>query len=332
MAAGLTVAAAFAISPEESRALRAAPRVGSFEATLAAAGRVERDRALELVVLGDSRALKIDAPAIAKLAGLDPTLAINAASISGDWVTSYAMFRALEPHMDAQTVVLVGVSEYWLEGGASAFGLLPARAEYFDLGTPLLGIGSFFPVNTVRGERVAKLRRRAEMVVWRVRSLVTGEVRPASGNPNTDIGPGGLALANVDLWFAPIDDGARRRLIRMGDRFLASMSGRARRTALVELPNPAVRDDYVAAHYPGRRERFDASLRSLSARRDIAIIDLRSELPDKSFYEDFHHLGKGGVERVSELLAPEVRRLAPGGPIGDAESQAHGAQASSFPR
>lgn len=300
LAAGLLFAAnLWPVEPNE--------RQLSYEQRVAAVEERPGDDPLELLVLGDSRAMLVDAPLLCASLGFEPDRCANAASVSGDWVTAIAGADRLARHLKPSTTVVVGISEYWLEleDLDTRLGILPGEAAYADLGLWGVWLEAKVPMSAARARRVQKVRRWAER---RARVWFPGIV-PFVEEEGADLFTAGLDRSNVELWFGSTSDEGARERREVAARALDLLRTRAPHLVVLYMPNPEVRDRWVDGRYPGRRARFFSSIQELTAERRIPFIDLSQVVREVPYYRDFHHLADENHALITPLVAAELAEL-----------------------
>lgn len=292
--------------------------------------RLSATEPLDLVLLGDSRLRQFDvAPLCEALIG-EQGRCFNAASTSGSWVTVHDLFGHLGTRIDEETVVVVGVSDYWLEmGGRHGIGILPRSLAYLELGDPATALASFIPLSVVRGTiragvHAALKRRGRELARWIAlrthraeelespaehRKEIPAEAPAApSSKPKRNQPAWLLRQSSVDHWYAEGSEEDRAHHMRHGRRALTRMSEVSRNVVLLYVPNPRSRERYVDDRYPGRRARFFAALEQLGRELDLPVINLSGRIEGDRFYNDFHHLNERGVRAATELIVTALRR------------------------
>ena len=182
--------------------------------------------------------------------GIDGGHCLNAATNAGDWLTAYDLFRRVEPRLRSDAILVVCLSDYWLEGGpASALELLPRNLSYLYMGEPAQALASFVPLSFARGGRMRWIHDRLDdSGSWLTDAIDPPEpLDPAKARIES---LKRLEKSNVDAWYADTDDATREK--RRG-RCAASLQALARgrsRVVLLNLPNPLERERYVDLHFP----------------------------------------------------------------------------------
>jgi hypothetical protein len=268
---------------------------------------------LDLLILGDSRAMPIDALALCSAIDPERRACLNSATTGGDWYSAHDLAERAGRFIDDETLVLVCLSDYWLEGGPeSALELLPETWSYLDLGEPGMALASWIPLSSMRGGRMRWLHE--TLSDWGVRiALESGATHPEADHEADDERWARIERSNVDAWYAPTDDDVRARRRRVGERALRALTATGARVVVVNLPNPAERESYVDEHFPGRRARFRAAAHALADETGISFIDLSGRLPDRHHYRDFHHVRDDSINELIRLLAREIDSSGPRG-------------------
>jgi hypothetical protein len=302
----LVAAVGFVRLPEIDDRYGATPRRLSHLVMAATIDRVPEDVGFDLVLLGDSRSIPLDAPALCESLSPVRISCLNAATTGGDWVSAHDLAVRLEPHLMERALFVVALSDYWLEGGpGSTLELLPRTASYWALGEPGPALAAWIPLAAQRGARMRWLHAHLDAWATTLRSRL---MPPTAG---ADRGTRRARLesverANVDAWYAPTDDSTRERRARAGRRTLAALREAGADVVLVNLPNPALRESYVDRLYPGRRQAFRERAARLADLAGVAFIDLAGRMPDREDYRDFHHVDREAEPALRRLLADEL--------------------------
>lgn len=280
-------------------------RALSYRLELGEIRRLDPDPPIDLVIHGDSRARRLHVNDLCDQLDPRPVRCVNLSSTAGDWVTAWGLQERVAPLLADDATIVLALSDYWLEmGGKNALGLIPSSWAYAGLGDPLSSFESYLPLSRARPGLVKGMHERIESLARRLRNAVGGATRHpvrAASAPERPQSP--LPRANVDSSFRAARPEDLEENRSRADALLRAFRDGGRRVVIVYLPNPADREEYVDAVYPGRRQHFFASLRELADEHDVPLVDLSGRLPDRRDYVDFHHLNERGVEKATRLLA-----------------------------
>lgn len=286
---------------------RRSARRHSYKLERNAAARLPEDRALDVVILGDSRAQSIDATALCEALPGSPTRCVNAASVAGEWASALGIFEALGERVGPETSVLVFVSDYWLEmGPAGDLELLPRTPAYARVHQPVQALASFVPLSVHRDSRMQALHEWIDETASGIAEWIGGDAFAAREEPRAEI-MARLARSNVDKWFVATDEPTRERRFEDGHSTLDLLRARSNRVVLVNLPSSRLRHDYVAAHYPGRHERFLLDAKRLAEASGVPFVDLSDAFDAPRFFRDFHHVRDEHAAMLSRAVADRVK-------------------------
>ena len=294
-----------------------AGRAMAYQSELAEAEALDASAKLSLLVVGDSRTRPIDVEQLGRELSIEGD-SRNASRGAGDFASSYGIVDAYREHLDDRSVVVIGVSEYWVELGHldARLGVLSDPAPYVVARQPKLVVSSVLPLSRERGRIVAGARRRMDSAARNFLNRVGMEVPPPP-DPMNDLGPAGLGYSNVTVWFAATDQESLEERRAAAKRLLhatVELVPNKRRIVLVMLPNPEVRDVWVDEHYPKRRLRALAYLKELAHDEGVHFVDLHDAIRSPSAYRDMHHLNDDGLRKVTTLVANELLAIGIGTP------------------
>lgn len=292
-------------------------RAIAYRQELGHAAALEPSARLSVLVAGDSRSRNVDTEQLCNELGISGDCR-NVSRGAGDFATTYGIVHAYHKHLDDESVVVVGVSEYWVELGHldARLGVLADPTPYMVARQPKMVISSFLPLSRARGRIVSGARRRIDSLARRLLNR-TGVQVPPPPDPLHDAGPAGLPLSNVAVWFAPTSQESldeRRTAAKRLMRAIVELVPNKQRMALLLLPNPAVRDAWVDEHYPTRRLRGVTYLKQLAQDEGVRFIDLHDAIADPSRYRDLHHLNDEGTREGTTLVANALRAMGIGTP------------------
>jgi len=289
------------------------PRIGTYNQAMRRLRDVPPQVSVSLAILGDSRVMFLEAADLCFRLERRDGACVNLASVGGEWDSVVSLGQHLEPYLGANALILLEVSDYWLEAGnASRLELLPRNRAYADLGQPELALASYFPMSVMRSGRMLALHdvlaRSAEALRNRFSSEAPSGPLEYLAEYHTE-----KFRANVDSWFSYVSDQTRAERRELARRTFAQFAALPADVVLLYMPNAPERDEYVAARYPGRTERFFEVLKTLADEAGLPLVDLTGELPERERYRDFHHLNPDQSAVVSALIAKRLRELPRGG-------------------
>ena len=233
-------------------------RALSYRLALGEIRRLDPEPPIELVLYGDSRIRQLRAADLCEALTERPARCLNLSSPAGDWVTVWGVHARVAPRLAEEAIVVLALSEYWLEmGGRNPLGLIPNSTAYASLGDPLSTLESFLPLSRARAGLMRRTRERIDSLAAWVVGLVGAESpRRIEEKRDRGVPRSPLPRSNVDRSFRSPrpEDLAENR--QRADAMLTALRAGGWRVVLAFLPNPADREEYVEAVYPGRRARF----------------------------------------------------------------------------
>lgn len=296
------------IGPVNGKAERT-PRTQTYQASLRTLRDVPAEQDVRLAILGDSRTMLLSADSLCDALDAQPGACVNLSSVGGEWASIFALSQALEPYLAEDALILVGLSDYWLEAGnASRLEILPRTHAYAALGHPELALASYFPMSVHRANRMNRLRDALGRAA-RALERAAGVVPQAGTAAHAALEHQRAFRANVDQWFTPVSDETRAEHLALARRTLGRIRQLAPHVVLVYMPNAAAREVYVDANHPGRRARFFAALRDLAEEFDLPLVSFADEMGANERYKDFHHLERDQAETIGAALAERIRGM-----------------------
>lgn len=261
----------------------------------------------KIIILGDSRSMRLDKNVLADELGIVSREIINASVISGSWYSSYALLNYLRQNGSEAKHALLCVSEYWLERPdfENSSGVYPLSSSYFDISLEDFLI-SYTPISSKRGRIVNRIRSYEKGLMSKI---FTDQKLKSEQNLTYKFGQSNLAYCNVDLWFSKISDEEIERNLSYGRKVLREVLRIQPSVTLVYLPNANAREMYVEKNFPGRKSRFMSNIKILAEEFFLDFINLSGSIESNDFYEDFHHWNVIGSRKGSKILAREILNL-----------------------
>tara|TARA_B100001093_G_scaffold519855_1_gene610941 strand:- start:176 stop:1135 length:960 start_codon:yes stop_codon:yes gene_type:complete len=284
-------------------------RTSSLKGKIAEIKNIPQSSELELLVIGDSRSAEIKTDILAKALGKEANKVYNASVTAGCWASSYHLTKNISDRLNKDSTIVLCVSEYWLErpNVEENLGLYPFFSDYFKFDIQF-GVSSLIPLSLKRNALSDRLNSGITKIINL--ALSANDIEKFNTNANDSVfvlGPGNLALCNVDLWFSPVSLTEIEKNFAQANKALSLLTKFSENIIIVYLPNAESREKYVNTHYPDRQKRFFSYIEKISDLHSIPFINLRNILNNDTYYKDYHHWNPTGGIAGSTLVGNNLK-------------------------